>query len=151
MEDEYFESSTKYFASIQITSLNVNDDFIDIKKIIYLLKFLPNLSSLKVSLESFGNEVLQSLKQTQDFLSVSMNNKITKVKLMEFAEDEFIRFWIDLCPNMNYLEIDCQNEYDIERIVKTIRNYSCQLKFLCFNIPTVDKKPTKHLRKIIDY
>ena len=151
MEDEYFESSTKYFASIQITSLNVNDDFIDIKKIIYLLKFLPNLSSLEVSLKSFKNQVLQSLKQTQDFLSVSMNNKITKVKLMEFAEDEFIRFWIDLCPNMNYLEIDCQNESDIERIVKLIRNYSCQLKSLCFNISTVDEKPTKHLRKIIDH
>ena len=151
MEDEYFESSTKYFASIQITSLNVNDDFIDIKKIIYLLKFLPNLSSLKVSLESFGNEVLQSLKQTQDFLSVSMNNKTTKVKLVKFAEDESIRFWIDLCPNMNYLEIDCQNESDIERIVKLIRNYSCQLKSLCFNISTVDEKPTKHLRKIIDH
>jgi len=52
---------------------------------------------------------------------------------------------------MNYLEIDCQNESDIERIVKLIRNYSCQLKSLCFNISTVDEKPTKHLRKIIDH
>ena len=42
-----------------------------------------------------------------------MNNKIARVKLHQMNDIQLVYFLLDLCPQMEYLEVGCTTEDDV--------------------------------------
>lgn len=122
--------------------------------LIEIIGVLPNLHSLEIiSMPSIPANLLSS-KASELFSSVSNMNRISKVKLDEMKEIEQIYFLMDLCPQMEYLEINCKTEQDVIHIVTFVARNSLKhmryLRFLRLSIPNLNEILLQNLRIIIN-
>jgi hypothetical protein len=122
-----------------------------------LLFILPNLTSLGIlSLSSFKLKCL-SPEETEFIKSWSNNNKITKLALNSVIEEidfEKIQFFIDLCPQMEYLKVKCGGIFNMESIVRYIFMKNSG-KFLYWNlfclwVPIANDDTVKQLQAMIN-
>ncbi|CAF1179198.1 unnamed protein product [Adineta steineri] len=142
------------FKAIQFTHLNIDNKRITINMLLDILCLLPNIESLKLlSIPILQLESL-SIEDTKNQLSVLAINKITKVRLGQVTEEQEIQFFIDLCPHMQYLEVDCMLDTDVPLLMKLIlinrMTRIPDLCYLCFIIPMADENMVRTLAKIID-
>ncbi|CAF1276797.1 unnamed protein product [Adineta steineri] len=122
-----------------------------------ILSSLPNIESLKLScIPVFQLESL-SIEDVKNRLPVSAINKITNVKLGQVTkeqEEQQIQFFINLCPHIQYLEIDCMSDTDVPSLMKLIlmnrRTRIPNLCYLCFIIPIADENVVRTLAMTID-
>jgi hypothetical protein len=105
---------------LQITHLIIEYPDIFIGNLIEIVRFLPHLDSLKVHSLSLLKPRCLSIEEVETLRSVSKNAKITKVSLQRIGELAEIQFFIDLCPRMQYLEIDCSRIIDLNLLVRFI-------------------------------
>ena len=80
-----------------------------------------------------------SVEEAEDLRLSSWTGSITKVRLISLNSLNEIQFLIDLCPGMQYLQIDDTHEMDLEPLVRfiLIKNgeYLPNLFFICLGSP----------------
>ena len=122
--------------------------------LIEIIGLLPNLHSLEITSMPSVEANLLSPKASEIFLSVCDTNKIAKVKLNEMKEIEQVYFLMDLCRQMEYLEVNCKTEKDVVSIVTFVTRNSIKhmqhLHCLRLSIPNADEKLVENLKIIID-
>lgn len=138
---EFLKNIGSIFTAVHITSLKLGENYsIDI--LVDVLNHLPNLNALKIS-------SLPSINSS-DKQIVLNNNKITKVNLSEMIEFEQLEFLINLCPQMEHLEVSYTNNIDPESLVRFITKHIPNLCSLCLYILIADHDViVQKLRKMI--
>ncbi|CAF3905770.1 unnamed protein product, partial [Adineta steineri] len=96
-----------------------------------------------------------SIEDIKNNLPVSAINKITQVKLGQVTEDdeEEIEFFINLCPHIEYLEVECMSDTDVPLLMKFIMNQRIRIPklcYLCFINPIADDNMVRSLAMTID-
>ncbi|CAF1177593.1 unnamed protein product [Adineta steineri] len=142
------------FKAIQFTHLDIEYDSMCIHMLLDIISSLPNIESLKLSsLPIFSTESLP-IEDTENYLSVLAINKITKVKLRQIIDEQELEFFINLCPHMQDLELECMSNTGVPSLMKLIlmnrRIRIPDLYYLCFIIPMADENMVRTLAKIID-
>ncbi len=142
------------FIELQITHLIIECHDIYIAALIELLNLLPNLDSLKVYSLSLLKPRCLFKEEVEILRLVSKKNNITKVNLARINELAEVQFLIDLCPRMQYIEVDCSNEIDIKLLVrfilmKTIRCIS-HLCTLCLSGKEANNGMVEQLQEMIN-
>ncbi|CAF1259413.1 unnamed protein product [Adineta steineri] len=126
-----------------------------IRHLIYLIKVLPDLTTLKIH-DLVLKEQNLSTNETDIFLFISKTNKITKVYLENMTGIEQVDILIKLCPRMNYLQINNINDMEVELFLKEILSIQMEdidncLCSLCFRIPLLDDQMMETLEEMIDH
>lgn len=123
--------------------------------VIEIIDLLPNLHSLEITSMPSPEANLLSTKASEMFLSVCNTNKIAKVKLNQMKKIEQIYFLMDLCPQMEYLEVNCETEKDVISIVTFVTRNSIKhmrhLHCLRLSVPNAGEKLVENLKIIIDF
>ncbi|CAF1139792.1 unnamed protein product [Adineta steineri] len=142
------------FRAIKFTHLNIEHDSVCIHLLLDILRLLPNIESLKFRFMLIFPLQSLSIEHSRDHLLVSAINKITKVKLGQVTEEEEIQFFINLFPQMEYLEVHCLSNTDVPLLMELIsmnrRTRISNLCYLCFNFRMADENLVRTLAKIID-
>ncbi|CAF1663456.1 unnamed protein product [Adineta ricciae] len=116
------------FNSVKFTHLTINCHHISSQILTQIIRLLPHLNSLHIlSMWPIETSVLPPM---------SVENKITKVKLTQMTRIEDVTFLLSLCPSMEYFQ-----EVDV---------YVPLLSCLCVNIPNNDEQLLNELRTLID-
>ncbi|CAF4369034.1 unnamed protein product [Rotaria sp. Silwood2] len=140
--------------AVKFTHLNIQCSEIPIDMLMELILLMPNLQSLEVSSLPLLQLRSLSVGNTEMLLLVSITNKITTVKLDKMVEVEQAHFLMNLCPGMQYFEIDYIEENDLENMVKSISmnniTYILKLCYLCVNARNANEKTIQRLNVIID-
>jgi hypothetical protein len=151
----FIDTMKPCFGSVQFTHLNIDGDKLLIGMLIEIIRLLPNLNSLEVSSLPLVQLNGLSPEDTEMILLVSTTCKITKLKLDKMNEMEQLHFLMNLCPRMQYLEVGCTTENDLEKIVGCISlNNIIRIPYLCclcLCVPNANEKMIENLNKIIDF
>lgn len=139
--------------ALQIYSLYVFFDKVPISTFLKFIHLLSNLDSLRVThlppleLTKLSTEDAESLRL------VSNSNKITKVRLS--TEFGYAKFLIDLCPQIEYLEVPWMVTTDLERFVRIVlmKTITCipHLHSLQLNNRNVNDEMIHKLQRMIDF
>ena len=125
--------------SSQITCLQVDFSEIFAGTLIDLIQHLPHLHSLVVKSFASIQERHLSIEETVTLRLLSQKKSIRKVQLVNVKCLSEIQFLIELCPGMQYLQIDDADEIDLECFVPFILmknvKYLPNLFFVCFGCP----------------
>ncbi|CAF1148202.1 unnamed protein product [Adineta steineri] len=143
------------FQAIQFTHLNIKNDSISMNMLPDIIRLVPHIESLNLTfMLSMLPLKSSSIKHTRNHLSVSVINKVTKVKLGQVTEEEEIEFFINLCPQIEYLEVHCMSNTDVPLLMKFISMNRMtripNLCYLCFDFRMADENLVRTLAKIID-
>ncbi|CAF1283178.1 unnamed protein product [Adineta steineri] len=155
LDRPYIKKLKSAVKAIQFTHLDIDNDNLTIKMLLDILHMLPNIESLKLSsIPIFPLESL-SIEDIKNNLPVSAINKITQVKLGQVTEDdeEEIEFFINLCPHIEYLEVECMSDTDVPLLMKFIMNQRIRIPklcYLCFINPIADDNMVRSLAMTID-
>jgi hypothetical protein len=128
---------------------------VDFSTLINITYGLPELDSLKI--HSLSLSSLQEYLSTEKIIRrfISNKNQITKVCLENLIEIEEVYFLIKLCPRINYLQINCIKNMNVELVVLDIltkinNDNNQNLRTLCFYLPTADNQIVQKLEQIIN-
>lgn len=141
------------FNTLRFTRLTINNKNMSLDMLVEVLRLLPSIESLEASALSKSQSKLLTIEDKKKYLIVSVNNKITKVKLNNVTDEADIEFIINLCRHMKYLDLDCISNTDVRRLlscilknqIKRIPNLCC----LCLNIPGANENMIHIITKII--
>jgi len=83
---------------------------------------------------------------------ILINSKITRVTARQTTSIEFI---LELCPRIQYLEIEYTRDLDLEKIIGSIavnnRTHSCYLNCICLMNPTMNDVIIQDLQRCINF
>jgi hypothetical protein len=140
---------------LQITHLIIECPNIFIGVLIELLLLLPNLDSLKVYSLSLLKPRCLLKAEVAILRLILVNNNITKVNLERINELAEVQFLIDLCPRMQYFEVNCSNEIDFKLLVRFIlmKTNRCisHLRTLCLSNKEANDEMIKGLQVMINF
>ncbi len=127
---------------------------IPVRILIEIIRSLPNLNSSKISSLPAFESICSSIKDVATYLQIPVSNKITKVCLGKITEFYQIYFLINLCPSMQYLQIDVLKEMNLEIHLRFIlmkaSTYISHLGFLCLCFSNANEQVVDNQRKMID-
>jgi hypothetical protein len=150
----FIEKIKSSCVAVRFSHLNISGINLSIDMLIEIMRLLPNLNSLKMSSVSSLQLNSLSVEDTKKHLLVSVTNKITKVKLAKVTEMKQIQLFINLCLRMEYLELDCMANTDLEKLITLILmkqiTYIPNLYFLCLNVHNASEKMIQKLATVID-
>jgi hypothetical protein len=139
---------------VGFTHLSIDSEILYLDSLIGIIRLLPDFDTLEVSSRLITSSHHFPLESSETILSASSVNKITKVKLNKIDEIEQIDVLMSLCPRMEYFEVECTTEEDLEIIVRCIAmkssTYISNLKCLCLCIAEADENMIENLRMMID-
>ena len=151
----YIDNMKLCFLAAQFNHLNIDCDGIPVGMLIEIIRLLPNLNSLEVSSLPIVQSSCLSTEDTEMLLLVSITNKITKVKLNTIDGMEQVNFLMNLCSRMEYFEVGCTTQTDLENIVGSISmNNITRIPYLCclsLCIPNMNEKMIQSLDTIINF
>jgi hypothetical protein len=103
---------------VRFTSLNISCSLMTASMLFKIIRWLPNLDSLRV--ESLSLQQLKNLsdEDAEIFRLISTSNKITKVG--QQMKMELTEFLLALCPRIEHLEVACIMNTEFERFVRFI-------------------------------
>ncbi|CAF1564677.1 unnamed protein product, partial [Rotaria sp. Silwood1] len=150
----FIENIKSLFQFVHITSLNIDLRYSTINLLIHFIYDLPNLNSLCMSCLPLL-EVNISADTQSKLQSISINNKITRVNLEKLIEIKQLQFIINLCQRLEFLQVECTNNVNIELVIRFIMmSYRTKsllfIHLLCLHFPTADQKMIVKIQKIID-
>ena len=91
-------------------------------------------------------------KQIEIHKSTTNDNKITKLNLTKGNNNRQVKFFIDLCPRMEYLEVHCNIKINLQLLVQFIlMKYNPHLHSLCLCVSNADDVIVQLLKEMIDY
>ena len=117
----YLEKAKPIYEAIEFTHLSIDCTDLPPNLMIQILRLLPKLTSLEViSLPLFYSYDLCSSFAGSELEMLSfilINSKITRVTARQTTSIEFI---LELCPRIQYLEIEYTRDLDLEKIIGSI-------------------------------
>ncbi|CAF4037194.1 unnamed protein product [Rotaria sp. Silwood2] len=113
------ENIKSLFQLVQITYLNIDLRYSSIDLLIDVMYNLPNLNSLCMSCLPLLEVNISADKQSK-LQSISSNNKITKVNFEKLVEIKQLQFIINLCQRLEFLQVECTNNVNIELVIRYI-------------------------------
>jgi hypothetical protein len=134
----------------EITSLHIEFKDFSINILVQFLHLLPNLDSLTIVFMS-SNIIRQLTKEQINMIHTASNmNQITKVNIEQMVDLSRIDILINLCSQMEYLQVQCRNDIDLESVIRLIlMKRKSNLYSLCFWISDADDSMVKKLQTII--
>jgi hypothetical protein len=129
----------------QIYHLEIKDENIVIQALLQLIILLPHVKTLK----------MHSLSpDEQTMFDFDAMNEITTVCLEIMNDVKDFDFLLELCPYMNYLQVNCVKfmdfkfllRYIVNKIKDECHNHLCSLSF---RVPLVDDQMIRKLKIII--
>ncbi|CAF1241103.1 unnamed protein product [Adineta steineri] len=134
-----------------ITVLNIAYNKISVAILLKLIDFLPNLDYLLV--KSFTVSQLRTLSK-EELATVrltSTTNKITRVNFQQITELAEMQFFMNICPHMQHLVVNCTCSTQAESILRFIltkkTNCITSLCSICFCISNLNNDLSKNLVK----
>ena len=138
---------------IDIFTLHVTCDKIFIGNLIQLMLYLPKLTSLIVSSLALTHPRTLSTEDVEMLQEVSQNSRITHVKLKRVFDLPEIHFLLQLCPSIEYFEMNFKNKDVVIKVVRYILmknvKYIPNLSTLCLRTDEPNSV-MKELKRIID-
>jgi hypothetical protein len=136
----------------QLTKLVIECYSFPFEEIIQLIRFIPNLSSLKLDLLSINDNSYKLIKESEAFSYVSKMNKIKNLDIRDWCKLKKFKLIIHLFPQLKYLKtgMDRKEMGEIMRYLLTKKNYQTpQLVFLCISgTPKICLKELTRLIKL---
>ena len=125
----------------QLTKLVIECYHFPFGQMIKLIRFIPNLHSLKLGFLSFNELYSNFIHKTEIFQYVSNTNKIKNLELRDWCTLEKIQVIVNLFPQVEYLKTGIYRK-EIEQIIRFLllktNTKTRHLFFLCLsNIPKV--------------
>ena len=117
MDNSNFQVLLSLINVVHITTLTIVACSIDVDRLTDLINHLPVLDALSVASILFTNS---STEQIDVKPSKSNINKITKVRLKRMTELKDVEFLLQLCPMIEYFEIDHVPSNDYKLFVRFI-------------------------------
>lgn len=149
----FIRSLKPTFNAVRFTHLNININRMTIGMLLEVLHLLPHLESLELTSLPRITYRLSSVEDTRTFLLVSVTNHIKKIKLDTISDERKIEFLIDLCPRMQYLEMNMMSNAGLTSLIKLIFNHQIRnipdLCFLCLNVPNADDDTISYISNTI--
>jgi hypothetical protein len=121
--------------------------------LIEILFRLPELVSLEIhSLSlSLSQDLFDEEGEENRFLWVSKTNKIRNVYLEKMNNIEEVYCLMEICPRMNYLQVNSLHNIDVELFVRNIlMRINVELRLLCLRIPTADDQLIEKLNEMLN-
>ena len=142
------------FTALKVTHLIIECQQIFVRGLIRILHLSPNLNSLKIQALSLLKPICLSNEETETLDLISKNNKIIKVNLGQINELAEVQFLINLCPNLQYFEVNCPIKIDLKSLAKFILMQTtqsiAQLRTLCINGNKPNDEIIKELQDMIN-
>ncbi|CAF4701445.1 unnamed protein product [Rotaria socialis] len=139
---------------IQITCLNIMRRNILVETLVNLVKCLPNLRVLIILSLLLKDLKYSNLKKTTNFHLASTQNQITKINLKDINSLNELEILLDLCPHIEYLEVNSNNTVPPETIVRFILIEKAKsisnLSLICLQIPLENVDIVNKLKNILD-
>ncbi|CAF1552383.1 unnamed protein product, partial [Adineta steineri] len=105
---------------VQITKLDFTFEATFVGMLLDLLRYLPNLNSLRVRSLSLTKPRCLHAEEERISRLISIDNKIRKVHIQQMTDLEQIQFLINICPLMQYLGIGFSDAMDLKLLLKFI-------------------------------
>ena len=136
----------------QIYHLVVLEENITTNALIEILLKLPDLVSIKIHSLSLKHSQTPYLNEEIQ-MRLSTTSKITSVILEEMNHIHDIDFLIELCPQINYLqlywaEVITDIQAFVEKIIMKISESNQYLQYLSFGAPEVDDQAVEKLERM---
>ncbi|CAM4947055.1 unnamed protein product [Rotaria socialis] len=139
---------------IQITCLNIMRRNILVETLVNLVKSLPNLRVLIILSLLLKDLKYSNLKKTTNFHLASTQNQITKINLKDINSLNELEILLDLCPHIEYLEVNSNNTVPPEIIVRFILIEKAKsisnLSLICLQIPLENVDIVNKLKNILE-
>ena len=152
----FTDTTIALFTLLPITRLNIPyHDFL-LDTLIDLLHYLPNLHSLtlwSLSLQKTSSVCDKQAMPVSQYL-LCKPNKITRVNIQSLTELSQLQSLLDLCPNIQYLQIGCLDDIDPKPFIKFLltknSTYISQLRILYLYIPTANAEIIQECQEMFD-
>lgn len=89
----------------QLTKLMIDYYDFPFEQIVHLIRFTPQLHTLKIYLLSINRKAMIALQENPFFREVSSINRIKHLEVNDRCSFEQIEMFVQLCPNLEYLKI----------------------------------------------
>ncbi|UJR14359.1 hypothetical protein I4U23_001355 [Adineta vaga] len=124
----------KYLLQKRFNHLKINCQQISINTLIKLVYCLSELLSLQISNLSVSKLRKLSSYEKEIVRITSRKSKIIEISLKQIIEFEQVKFFIDLCPRIEYLNLNCLHDINLEILIRKIliENIS-HLREVCFH------------------
>ncbi len=134
----------------QIYHLNIEQQ-ISYERLIQIIHLLPDLITLKINSLSFYRSMTFSNQVFPITSSLEHAKKIKYVYMEKVHTINDIYFLMSFCPHMEYLNVECIKDMNIQSFLRDILNKSNHqyLRLLCIYITTADDQMIKQLNKMI--
>ena len=152
---EYFDAMKLCFTAVEFTHLTLNCSGLLLEMLIDIIRSLPHLLSLQLS--SWNNLHLQNLsfEDSEMLLLVSINSKITKVKVNQIRTSEHLQLLINLCPRIQYLAVGYTTNNDLEKMIRYIalnnETRALYLSHLCVCVNRFNEEMVRSLHEMIGF
>jgi hypothetical protein len=154
-DQSFFDALGPILLTAQIRCLKITCRKIFIGTLIDLIRYLPNLHSLIVTYLAMVDPRCLLVEEATTLRFVSQNNKITRVNLQQMNDLAQVQFLLELCPRIEYLEVDCTNVVYPEDVIRFILmkniKYIPNLSSLCLKIRPTKTDLVYHLKRMIDF
>ncbi|CAF3714784.1 unnamed protein product [Rotaria socialis] len=148
---QWFVHSIRFVSSLaKISCLHIEFKYFSIAVLIEFLHLLPNLDSLTLFIH-FSNQTMKLTEEQNNMIrATSTMNQIIKINVEQAFELNQIDLFIDLCPRIEYINIQCKDYIQLESIIRLIlTKNNCNLQFLYFSIPDADDEMVQKIKAII--
>ncbi|CAF4073921.1 unnamed protein product, partial [Rotaria sp. Silwood1] len=137
----------------QIYHLNIEQE-ISINRLMQIIHLLPDLITLKINSLSFYRSITFTNQVFPTTSSIEHAKKIKYVYLEKTHKIQDIYFLMTFCPQMEYLNVECIKNKNIELFLRNIlhvinNNRYEYLRLLCIYITKADDQMIKRLNKMI--
>ncbi len=149
--EQWYIDYIRFISSLtKITSLYIEFNYFSIDILIQFLHLLSNLDSLTIIFMSSNRIKQLTEEQINRIHTVSKMNKITNVNIKHMVDLNRVDILINLCPQIEYLQIQCRNYIDLESMIRLIlMKRKSNLSSLCFRIAEADEFMVKNLQTMI--
>ncbi|CAF3043167.1 unnamed protein product [Rotaria socialis] len=154
LHESFFNRVGIMLNEIQITCLNIMRRNILVETLVNLVKSLPNLRVLIILSLLLKDLKYSNLKKTTNFHLASTQNQITKINLKDINSLNELEILLDLCPHIEYLEVNSNNTVPPETIVRFILIEKAKsisnLSLICLQIPLENVDIVNKLKNILE-
>jgi len=139
---------------IRITYLDVNCSMIPIIIVVNIIRHLPYIESIRIFPLLPRQIYSLSDNEIENLILDPRNSRLTKMKLRLIIDIEQIFFFIRLIQYVEYLEIECSNDINLELLVKCIllKTGNCvtsKLFSMCLCVGRINDEMMEKLHQIM--
>jgi hypothetical protein len=148
--DQCFIDYIQFISSlVNITSLHIEFNYFSIDILLQFFHLLPNLDSLTIVFTVLNQ--VRTLAQEQIDMIPKMN-KLTKVNIEQMVDLTRVDILINLCPQIECLQVKCRNYFELESVLRLIlMKKTSALSSIGFGIAEADDSMIKTLQTIIHF